>query len=241
MSGVGKSSTIGHIPGVLVMRFDDEDPWSSLKRSGVVPKDLAILPVVDNWTMAMQILTELIESDHEYKAIAIDTIGSLERLCHKHVTERDYNGDSTDRGFLRYMVGYESALQDWREMLSLFDALRDQRQMSVVFTGHAKVKPHRDPLLPPWDRFVVDMHDKTWNVTHRWLDWCFFMNRVVDVVQEDNRAKGRADGSRVFHVEYSTGFDAKNRLNLRSDIDAGENGLDAWSNIVTAIKEARDN
>ena len=33
MSGVGKSSTIGHIPGVVIMRFDDEDPWSSLKRS----------------------------------------------------------------------------------------------------------------------------------------------------------------------------------------------------------------
>jgi len=238
-SGVGKSSTIGWIPGVVIMRFSDEDPWASLKRSGIVPKDLAILPVVSSWPMVMLVLQELLDEDHDYKAIAIDTIGSLEKLCHKHVTERDYNGDATDRGFLRYMVGYESSLVEWRLMLSALDALRDQKQMSVVFTGHSKTKPHRDPLLPDYDRHVVDIHDKTWNVTHRWLDWCFFMNRIVDVVTEENRSKGRSDGSRVFHTDWSAGYDAKNRFNIREDLDAGDNGKEAWSNIMEAIKKAR--
>ena len=138
-----------------------------------------------------------------------------------------------------YMRGYEVALTPLREALDLCDRLRDEKQMSVFLIGHSVVKTHRDPRLSPFDRHICDLHHKSWSVIHRWCDFVFFMDFVVDVTEEAGRGKGHGGDERQFMVTYDASYDAKNRFGLTESISAGDAGSDAWANISKAVKTAR--
>jgi hypothetical protein len=239
-SGVGKSTTVGNIPKAIVQPMVDENTWGNLKRAGAVPATLATLPPAETWEGLMDGIHSLLNNDHDYASYVLDSISSGERKMHEHVCLESFAGDWTDRGFMGYMRGYEVALTDLRELLDLLDRLRDERKMSVFLLGHSIVKTHRDPRLAPFDRHVCDLHHKSWAVLHRWCDFVFFMDFLVDVTEESGgRGKGHGGDERQFFVQYDASYDAKNRFGLTESISAGDDGTDAWTNISSAVKAAR--
>jgi len=238
-SGVGKSTTCGGIPNAVVQPMVDENTWGNLKRAGVVPGKLATLPPADTFTDVMDGMQSLLDQDHDYKSYVLDSVTSFERKLHEHVCRESFNNDWTDRGFMGYMRGYEVSLTCLRDALNLADRLRDERQMSVFLIGHSVVKTHRDPRLSPFDRHICDLHHKSWSVIHRWCDFVFFMDFVVDVTEEAGRGKGHGGDERQFLVTHNASYDAKNRFGLEDPIPAGDVGGDAWANISEAVKAAR--
>jgi hypothetical protein len=237
--GIGKSSLAGNIPKAVAMPFKSENTWGRLKEAGTIPADLPVLPAMENWVDVMAVIDELTKSDHDYKVLLIDTaFNQLERLCHVHVCEREFGGNWGERGFAGYQRGYDTSLADWRECLHALDDLRDLRGMTVVMLGHSKVAPHRDPRLQAFDRLVADCHHKTWGLSHGWADAVFHFNYEIDVDDSESRPKGRG-GNRVLYTEWHPGFDAKNRFNLESIIDAGKSGAEAWKNLSAAFVEAK--
>ena len=111
--------------------------------------------------------------------------------------------------------------------------------MGVVLIGHAQVKAHRDPPISPYDRWVCDVHHKTFAVPNRWCDYVFFNTFVIDVTDEGNRSKGHGGDERVFYVNPDASFEAKNRFGIVDTIEAGDSPQEAWGNIVEAIKTAK--
>ena len=112
--------------------------------------------------------------------------------------------------------------------------------MSVVMLAHSLVKPFHNPQGEDYDRFVLDMHHKTWGVTHKWADMVLFLNYFTVVAKEKGgKAKGKGGQSRNMHTEYQAAFEAKNRHNLPAEIDMGKSGRDAYNNLADAIKAAR--
>lgn len=238
-AGVGKSSLAGNIPKSVVMPFGQEDTWGLLKGSGAVPEDLPVLPPARTFSDMMGMIEELTTEDHEYKALVIDTISCAERLCHEHVCNREFSGDWSERGFLGFNRGYEVSLSDWREYINAVDRLRDEKGMMVVLLGHTKITQYRNPVGADYDRFTVDLHHKTWSLTHRWCDAVLFFNYWIEVDESGLRAKGKGGHSRVIHTQHSAAFDAKNRFGLEAEIEGGDSGAEAWQNLKDAIVEAR--
>tara|TARA_Y100000296_G_scaffold84035_1_gene116335 strand:+ start:1171 stop:1989 length:819 start_codon:yes stop_codon:yes gene_type:complete len=238
-SGVGKSSLAGHVPGAIVMPFGQEDTWGLLKSCGAVPQDLPVLQPARTFSDVMGMLEELETSKHEYKALVIDTISCLERVTHEHVCMREFSGDWSEKGFLGFNRGYEVSLSDWRELINALDRLRDEKGMTVVLIGHTKIAPYRNPIGADYDRFTVDLHHKTWSLTHRWCDAVLFYNYWIDVDESGLRAKGKGGHARVIHTQHGAAFDAKNRFQLPAEIEGGDSGLEAWTNLKDAIFESR--
>lgn len=237
--GIGKTSFAAAAPGVVFMTEAAERGIGTLKEAGLVPATIPVLPPVGNWPDALGMLDSLRADEHNYKVLAIDALGGFERLCHEEVCRRDFSGDWGDRGFSSYQKGYETALADWRLFINALDALRDERKMSIILLGHAKISPFKNPSGPDFDRWNVDVHHKTWALTHKWADLVLFANYELNFSakeQNDKKAKAKGGKARILYTEHEAAFDAKNRHSLPGEIEMGNSGSEAWANFINAMK-----
>lgn len=240
--GIGKTSVGAAAPAPVFLIDTQEDGINTLKASTLVPGDLPVLPAATTWQDVLGQLDALADGDHKFKYLVIDTLGGLERLCHEFVCQRDFNGNWGDKGFGSYAKGYEVSLPEWRILLNKLDRLRTDKGMGIVALAHSLVRPFKNPEGEDYDRFIADMHHKTWSVTHKWADMILFANYYVEVDKGTSgreRAKGKGGQIRFFNTEHHAAFDAKNRHGLPTEISMGDSGKEAWTNLVNEIKSAR--
>lgn len=242
--GIGKTSFGCAAPKPVFLIDSQEDGIGTLKASKLVAADIPVLPACNSWEDVLEALTAIAQGEHDFKTLVIDTLGGMERLCHEYVCNKDFRGDwggPSEKGFVSYARGYEVSLPVWRDFLNKLDRLRIDRNMSVIGLAHSIVKPFKNPEGEDFDRYVVDMHDKTWSVTKKWSDMILFANYFIEASKERGaaRAKGKGGQIRFFSTEHHAAYDAKNRHGLPGEIAMGESGKEAWDNLVTAIKEAR--
>jgi hypothetical protein len=211
-------------------------PWLRFSRSDGSASDEA-----EGWLEALAAIKALVCEEHAFKTLCLDTLNGLERLCHEYVCANYYDGDWGERGFLGFQRGYETALQEWRKLLALLDRLRDERGVGTFALCHTQVKTQANPLGADYDRFLPNMHKKTWDLTHGWCDMCLFGRFEVEVVAEKNKpkGKGRGGGTRVLYTTYTACWDAKNRHGLPDEILMGEDPKESWENLQAAL-HARD-
>lgn len=235
-SGVGKSSLGAAVPGCVFLIDHTEDGINTLRASGRVPAETPVLPAARIWQDVLSQLEELESARHEYKAVVVDTIGGLERLCHEHVCQAEFGGNWGDRGFMSFHKGYEVSLRQWKAFLQRLDFLRDKRGMMVLLLSHSSIKTFKNPLGEDYDHYVPDLHHKTWSATSKWADVVLFLRHYVIVETDGGRAKAKGGRDRVMETEYSAGWAAKNRHGLPPQISMGRSGIEAWKNLSGALK-----
>jgi hypothetical protein len=237
--GVGKSSLGAAAPSPIFLIDSQEDGINTLKASGLAPSGLPVLPPAKTWSDALGMLDALASGEHPHRTLVVDALGGFERLCHEEVCRRDFKGDWGDKGFSSYHKGYEVALADWRQFLFALDRLRSEKGMAVICLAHSVVKAFKNPEGEDYDRFIPDMHHKTWGVTHKWADMVLFCNYYVEAKKDGARVKGRGGQDRFMYTEYHAAFEAKNRHALPPEISMGTSGAEAWANLRDAISQAR--
>jgi hypothetical protein len=198
-------------------------------------------PEVQDWHELLGAIKALLEEAHDHRTLVLDTLNGCERLCHEYVCQRDFNGVWGRDGFTSFMIGYEVALVEWRAFLETLDRLRARRRMSVLALAHTRISTFKNPEGADFDRYTVDVHPKTWGLTHKWADMVLFLNFVSHVEARRNEARGKARGGtrRVLWTTRTAAFDAKNRHGLPEQIDAGSSAAEAWHNFVAALQAAR--
>lgn len=234
--GLGKTSFAASIPDVCFMIDDSERGIDTLKASGCVPRSIKTLPPYSDWQGVLDTLDQFAEQEHDFKWLAIDTLGGLERLCHEHVCGRNFDGDWSEKGFLSFHRGYEVALADWRGLLKRLDRVRD-RGIRLICLAHSTVKPFHNPAGDDYDRYFPDMHPKTWTLTAKWADIIMFGNFLVTVEE----GKGAGGHHRVLYTEYTAAWEAKNRHGLPFEISMGRSGPHAWKNFCDAFPKREEN
>jgi hypothetical protein len=238
--GIGKTSFGAAFPGCIFLIDDQEDGLSALKVSNLINVDTPVLPPAKTWENVTGIVDKLRTGKHDYKVLVIDTIGGLERLLHTYVCDKEFGGNWGETGFASYNKGYQVSLPHWRGFLASLDQLRNERNMGIVMLAHSVVRPFHNPEGEDFDRYALDMHLKTWSITHKWADVILFLNFHTIVTKDTNkRQKGKGGTTRIMHTEHSATFDAKNRHALPPTIDMGFSGTEAYSNFISAITEAR--
>jgi hypothetical protein len=237
--GAGKTSLGCFAPGPVFLLTPGETGLLTLLAGGRVPPT-AHFPELTTLDDFLAAVGALLEGDHSYRTVVVDTLNGLERLVHEHVCQRDYGGRWGRDGFTAYNAGYDVALADWRTVLDALERLRRERQMGVLVLGHSKVAPFKNPEGPDYDRFTPDVHPKTWGLTHKWADYVLFLNfeAYVDAAKSP-RPKGVGGTRRVLHTERAAAFDAKNRHGLPPRIDGGAGAAEAWANLAAAMRACR--
>ena len=238
VEGVGKTSMAAQAPGAIVLMARGETGLETLIDSGQL-KETPHWPEVADWDQTIACIDWLTHEEHPYKTLVMDAGNGFERLCHEHVCRRDFKNDWGKSGFASYSAGYEVSLADWRILLTKLDGLREARRMAILLICHTKVSAFRNPEGADYDRYTVDMHQKTWSLTSKWADIILFANYFTVVEDKDGRTKGYGGRQRMLYTERTASWDAKNRHGLPEQISMGSNGVEAWTNFVEALKTAR--
>ena len=242
VEGFGKTTIGAYAPDPVILMARSEQGYDTLLSAGRVPAVPAIL--IESWEQLLVTLDAIAIDTQGRKSIVFDALGGFERLCHELVCKRDFQNDWSDRGFLSYNKGFDVSVSEWLKMLRKIEIIR-ARGVVVVMLGHSKVKMFKNPSGPDFERYICDLHEKTWGVTSKWADAVLFGNfrSLVDVSRREKgnsaerKGKGIGGTDRVIYADHRDAFDAKNRFGMPEEFDLPTDPSQAWlciwNNIVT--------
>ena len=240
VEGFGKTSCAAHADDSAILMAAGETGYETLLQAGRVPSVLTV--TIGLWSDLLGVLDALIDKPLGIKTLALDAIGGFERLCHQHVCDRDFRGDWGEKGFLGYNKGYELSVTEWLKLLVRLDRLRDEHNIGILLLSHCKVKMFKNPLGEDYDRYISDVHEKTWGSTHKWADAVLFGNFFTVIEKNrpaDKRGKGVGGVDRVLYTEHRDAFDAKNRFGLPPVLDIPDDPTQIWTTISQAIRQEK--
>lgn len=186
------------------------------------------------YEQVLSALDELVNTQHGFKTVVIDTADKLESLIWAHVVAEAKNSQITSIEDFGFGKGYVAALDTWRDLIKRLDDLRS-RNIHVILIAHAQIKPFRNPTGDDFDRWQLRCHDKAGGLLKDWADVVGFMVHDEWVKKDKNapRAKGFSSGKRMLMTERTAAYDAKSRLPLPKEIEIDIGN--PWAPIAAAL------
>jgi hypothetical protein len=203
VEGIGKSSFAAGAPSPIFLGAED----------GTATLDVARMPHASSWGDLLEGVNTLIDEDHEYKTLVVDTLDWAEPLCWAAVCNDAGKATIEDFGFGK---GYVAAVDRWREMLAALDHLRSTKKMHIVLLAHSLVKLFKNPEGEDFDRYELKLHAKTGGLIKEWADAVLFANYETFAKKDDKtkRVRGLSTGARLIYTQRRAAYDAKNRHDL---------------------------
>jgi hypothetical protein len=224
--GIGKSTFGSGAPNPIFLPVED----------GTNHLDVARFPKPETWSHVLGAVRVLIESEHEYKTLVIDTLDAAEPLLWQYMVTRDTTKDSsgkpklTDIESYGYGKGYTKALDDWRILLKMLETLGERRGMHVIFLAHSWIKSFKNPQGEDYDRYELKLNAKASGLLKEWSDCVFFANYETYAKKDDKkRVRGVDTGARLIFTERRAAYDAKNRFGLSNELALSWADFDAAS------------
>ena len=224
--GIGKSTFPTEAPNPIYIGSEEND-------------ELAIdrLPKIKKWGELIEQLKFLLEEEHDYKTLVVDTIDALEQVAQVAILEGQ-NGKTMATAFGGFGKAYEKM---YVMFLSVRDdylvKLREDRKMNIVLLAHADKSKHEDPItMTSYDTYSTAIHKKIKPIFEDWVSAILFATWQL-YKTEDNSGKERAigDGSRVIYTEERPSYISKNRWKLPFEITFKENGT--WDLIANHVRK----
>jgi hypothetical protein len=208
--GIGKTTLFAEAPSPILLPTEDG--------KGKLP--VASFPIAKTYSDVMSALGTLIEEEHEFNTLGIDSIDWLEPIIWAETCRRNNWNDIDTPG---YGKGYTAADDVWREVFTTLSALRDRKGVMVMLLAHAKIKAFNDPSNEPYDRYSIKLQERASATTQEWADAVFFYNYKGYIQKADKGfnktvARGVGVGERVLYTEERPSHLAKNRYGLAPEI-----------------------
>lgn len=238
---VGKSSIAASAPRPIF--FDLEDGTARLDVARYSFHDGPSGHIPTCYQDVLDGIYDLIQNEHTFQTLVVDSMSSLEPLIWQHILERDSSNVSeiNPRGrklesieAYGYGKGYQMAMEEGKAFLAALDTLRSKRGMNVLLIGHAHVKNFRNPSGEDFDRYIPRLHEKIAGKISEWVDFQGFAMFEEGALGKDG--KGVSTGRRLIYFNRRASWDAKSRYALPEYVEISES--DPWSKIGAAISYA---
>lgn len=208
--GIGKTTFASKTPYPLFIDTEESTKDLNVRRVTPSPK---------TWTELANYVMEVRNSDIELcKTLIIDTADWAERMCIKHICDKNQKNGIEDWG---YGKGYTYVYEEFGKLLN---ALTDivNKGINVVLVAHAVLKKFEQPdENGSYDRYTLKLNDspKTSiaNMVREWADIVLFANYKTYVVDVDGKKKAQG-GQRVMYTTHHPAWDAKNRFGLPDEL-----------------------
>ena len=183
----GKTTFMASIPGVIFIPLEE----------GQGTLDYARTPQPTDYAMLVETLTELATTEHEYKAVAIDTLTGVEELIRDMVIQRDFSG-SMDK-FMAYHKGFAFCAAEWVGFCQLLDDVR-RKGISIWCAAHSKTETVDDVSVGSYSRMTPQLHKDALGVVAKWSD-------IIGHIEIERFAqdKGAKDSQRKTRTSQTTG------------------------------------
>lgn len=214
--GIGKTTLASEFPEPVFLQVEDGTPGDV---------ELMSFGKLNSFGDVMDALAALYTEEHGFKTVVIDSVTELQKLVFAETCARgdDKGNAKANVEDFGYGKGYVYAQRVWADFLDGVNALRRDREMTIVLIAHSRVDRFDDPETVSYDRYEIDMHDKSVGAIEREMDAIFLLKQPVTVKTEQqgfNKERARADGGGVvlIHTIGKPAFIAKNRYGLPATI-----------------------
>lgn len=236
-AGLGKTSLAASFPKPIVIRAEDGLQSIPLKSR---PDALPLLKTAEDlW----QQLTALIQQDHEYQTLVIDSVTALDRLFTAAVMESDPKKPASIAQALGgYGAGFLAISAMHHRVRKAVGVLNEKKDMHIVFIGHADTETIELPDQDAYTRYTLRLNKRSVAPYVDECDLVGFMKLQTFTTGDGDRKKARSDGTRIL-VTYATAANvSKNRYGITDDIEVttGINPLKAFiPSLNTTKKETK--
>ena len=220
-AGVGKTTFASSAKNPIFLLLED----------GLGTIEVDAFPRAKTYLEARGALDALINEEHDYRTLVVDSLDWLEPMIWSHTCEQSKWQSIEQPGYGR---GYVEALRYWREFLDRVNYLRDAKRMTTILIGHSAIKRFEAPDAESFDRYVIKLQAKACDLVSEHSDAILFANhRYQTIKTEQNgrtRTRGTGQGDRVMYTEERPAWVAKNRYGLPPEM-----ALD-WAEFAGALK-----
>ena len=228
-AGLGKTSLAATFPNPIFIRAED-----GLQAIAEDQRPDAF-PVLENSEELWKQMAALINEEHDYKTVVIDSVTALERMFVQSVIEDDpKKPKSINQAMGGYGAGLAAVGQLHQRVRKAAGMLVD-RGCNVVFVGHADTETIELPDSDPYTRYSLRLGKKSIAPYSDDVDAVGFIKLQTFTMGDGERKKAISDGSRVL-VLYSTANNlSKNRFGITEDLPV-ELGINPLVNFVKSLQ-----
>ncbi len=210
IGGIGKTTFASKMNNPIIIQCED----------GIGKIECKHTKVQKTYTGFEEYLMALLEDDHDYKTVVVDSLDWLERLINDHVCKENGWPDISSPSFGK---GFGAALVVWKNYLDILSRLRNEKGMTIMQIAHHEVKRYEDPSSDPIDKNGIKLYRKAADLVVEHADCVFFVKYKTGTVQKKNPKGGMStqvlQGERTIYTQEGPGHHAKNRYGLPSEMD----------------------
>lgn len=193
--GVGKSTFAAKAPKTIFIPTED----------GLNEIDCHKFPVSKTYMDFKEKLFAILNEEHDFQTLAIDSISAAERMLFRYICER-YGVNNILDAAGGYGKGYKEYAEEWMRIFEMLAEIRDRRQMSIILIGHCDIVRVFSPRIGQYDQFQPRLYKKAMDILVENTDGVFFATRKIRKQTEDagfnktesrTEAIGRDGGERI--------------------------------------------
>ena len=163
-------------------------------------------------------INTLLTEDHDFRYVWLDSLDWCEPMLQEYVCKANGWKNIEAPG---YGKGYIAAAEEWRNVLSGFEALRNEKDMGVILIAHDKVKHLESPMHEGYDQYTLKLNDRATALVMEWADVIGFasykiLTRNTDTGFGNKQTKAISTGERLLHVEPNPAHCGGNRFGLQN-------------------------
>lgn len=195
--GVGKSTLGALFPSPVFIQAEDGssvfDSWPEDQQPTVFPP----LPRASkaNKVSTLEALKDqlraLIQQEHSFKTLVVDSVTSLHALFEHEVADA-YGVDNVADAAGGFHKGYLVVKEYHQEIKTACDYLRDKKGMTIVFLAHAGVEKIKNrPDADEYSVYSLDMNKQSVSVYVALVDGVYYLRQdeFVKGVQTDRKGQ----------------------------------------------------
>jgi hypothetical protein len=205
---IGKTTFAASAPNAIGILTED----------GADAVDAAAFPLCQSLDDVYSAISTLINEEHDYQSVFLDSLDWLEPLLQQHVCAANKWASIEAPG---YGKGYIAAAEEWRNLLAGFEALRQKKNMAVILIAHDKIKRFESPMHDGYDQYTIKLNDRATALVQEWADVIGWANYQIVTTESDagygqKETKARTTGKRILHVEPHPAHMGGNRFGLKN-------------------------
>lgn len=217
-SGLGKTSLAATFPKPIVIRAED-----GLQG---VPSELRpdAFPLLQKVEELWEQLRTLLQEEHGYKTLIVDSATALERLFITHVIDSDPKKPrSINQALGGYGAGLAAVAALHQRVRKACGLLNERKNMHIVFVAHADTETIELPDQDPYTRYSLRLGKKSVAPYVDDSDLVGFLKLETFTTGDGERKKALSDGTRQL-ICYATAANvSKNRYGIEEELIVPKN------------------
>lgn len=213
-AGTGKTSLAATFPNPIVIRA--EDGLQSIPEA----QRPDAFPVVKTAEELFDQLLALLQEDHNYKTLVVDSVSACEQLFIKSVMDSDGRAKSINQALGGYGNGVAAVAAMHHRLRKGAGLLNERKNMGIIFISHAELEAVRPPDQEDYTRYSLRMLSKSLPPYVDDVDMVAFV-RLVSRLRgnEGERKKVVSNGDREVICYATAAGVSKNRFGITEPLE----------------------